>query len=486
MMDALALTQADSYTTIIVLALPLGLIEAMATASLDAIPPRIVPDDQLVTANALLGGAQDVAIVIGPLAAARGELHGGGLEGAFIADAATFLVGRAGRAADPDRAGAARSRGRTPRRPGGSSARASRSPVASAGLRWTLTVASCVYALWAVFGVLEPLYVRDVLGGCDAMFALLQTVFGVGLVLTGLLLAVVGERDRSPALRRARDDRVGCHRGVVPGHRVRDASRSSACSSGVSTPRSSSCPPARCCSGTRRRAFHGRVLSLNQSLEPTAGHRDDAAGRASPSAWSACRRSASIAGAMATVGGVVLLLLVGRHSRCRRRSSTDPTAGSSARRDRARRRRAGLTVAIDAAVDVDGRTAVVTGRRERHRAWHRARARTPGRRRRDRRHPRGTPGRDRRRDHRARAPVPAGALRRDQRCRRRRAGGGRDRRVRRRRPPDEQRRASRCWGRRTGCRWTTGSGSSTSTCSAWYAACTPSSPRWSSAGTATW
>src|SRR3954471_16963521 len=35
MANALVLTQADSYTAIIVLALPLGLIEAMATASLD-------------------------------------------------------------------------------------------------------------------------------------------------------------------------------------------------------------------------------------------------------------------------------------------------------------------------------------------------------------------------------------------------------------------------------------------------------------------
>src|SRR5215470_16542289 len=50
--DALALTRADSYTTIILLALPLGLIEAMAAASLDAVPPRLVHDEQLVTANA--------------------------------------------------------------------------------------------------------------------------------------------------------------------------------------------------------------------------------------------------------------------------------------------------------------------------------------------------------------------------------------------------------------------------------------------------
>ena len=68
--NALALSQADSYTLIIVLALPLGLIEALAAASLDAVPPRIVPDRQLVAADALLGGAQDVAIVVGPIAAA--------------------------------------------------------------------------------------------------------------------------------------------------------------------------------------------------------------------------------------------------------------------------------------------------------------------------------------------------------------------------------------------------------------------------------
>ena len=64
----------------------------MATASLDSIPPRLVPDDQLVRANALLGGAQDLAIVVGPLAAAAVNSRWG-LEGAFFADAATFFVG---------------------------------------------------------------------------------------------------------------------------------------------------------------------------------------------------------------------------------------------------------------------------------------------------------------------------------------------------------------------------------------------------------
>src|SRR4051794_31345624 len=90
--DALLLTHADSYQTIILLALPLGLIEAMASASLDALPPRLVPPGDLVTANALLGGAQALAIVVGPVVAAVVNAHWG-LTGAFLTDALTFLVG---------------------------------------------------------------------------------------------------------------------------------------------------------------------------------------------------------------------------------------------------------------------------------------------------------------------------------------------------------------------------------------------------------
>jgi MFS family permease len=69
-LNALALTQAGSYHALILLALPLGLIEALASASLDALPPRLVDDEDLVAANALLGGAQDLAIVVGPVVAA--------------------------------------------------------------------------------------------------------------------------------------------------------------------------------------------------------------------------------------------------------------------------------------------------------------------------------------------------------------------------------------------------------------------------------
>ncbi|MCB1006374.1 MAG: MFS transporter, partial [Acidimicrobiales bacterium] len=176
---ALALTQADSYAMVIVLALPLGLIEAMAAASLDALPPRLVDDEDLVTANALLGGAQDLAIVIGPILAAVVNVRWG-LAGAFAADAVTFAVGfvvawRLRLPAEADgRVAAAPAEGDIADAEAGATAGATSDEPTSAwrelregftiarrtdGVRWTLGVATVTYALWATFGVLEPLYV---------------------------------------------------------------------------------------------------------------------------------------------------------------------------------------------------------------------------------------------------------------------------------------------------------------------------------------
>jgi predicted MFS family arabinose efflux permease len=325
MVDALLLTQADSYTTIILLALPLGLIEALASASLDAIPPRIVPDDQLVRANALLGGAQDVAIVLGPLAAAAVNARWG-IEGAFVADAATFMIGAlvalrirvepAPRSLDDEHASS------TWRelRDGMSLARRVR------GLRWTLTVAACVYLLWAVFGVLEPLYVRDVLGGSDSMFALLQTVFGVGLVLTGLALAAVGERIARPRYVALAMIVSGATAALYLGTKSEIVAFIGVFLWGVDTA-FFFVPTRTLLQRYAPTAFHGRVLSLNQSLEPATGI------VATPVAAVALgvvsvQALGVVAGALATVGGVVLLLLA-RGLAAPTASDYDPTAGSS-------------------------------------------------------------------------------------------------------------------------------------------------------------
>jgi predicted MFS family arabinose efflux permease len=322
--DALALTQANSYTTIIVLALPLGLIEALAAASLDAIPPRLVPDDQLVTANALLGGAQDLAIVVGPIAAALVNSQWG-IEGAFFADAATFLVGAVVALrlrVDPlprDESEHATSTWRE-LRAGLSLTRRSE------GLRWTLAVASCVYALWAVFGVLEPLYVRDVLGESDQTFAFLQTVFGVGLVLTGLLLAVVGERIARPRYVAIAMIASGATAALYLGTESVPVAFVGVFLWGVDT--AFFYVPARTLlQRYAPTAFHGRVLSLNQSLEPTASI------VMTPLAALALgvvtvQVLGITAGAVAAVGGVVLLLLA-RGLAPPRVVPVDPTAGSS-------------------------------------------------------------------------------------------------------------------------------------------------------------
>ena len=192
-LDALALTQANSYQAIILLALPLGLIEAMATASLDALPPRLVHDRDLVRANALLEGAQDVAILVGPAIAALVYARWG-LAGAFLADALTFLVGIA--VALPLKIGP------VAREAAGSTWRELTAGLGiirrARGLQWTFAVATCTYGLWSLFGVLEPLYVRDVLKQSETTFALLQMVFGAGLVGSGLLLAALGDRMARP------------------------------------------------------------------------------------------------------------------------------------------------------------------------------------------------------------------------------------------------------------------------------------------------
>lgn len=191
--NALALTQADSYRAVIVLALPLGLIEALAATSLDALPPRMVHDDDLVRANALLGGAQNLAIIVGPVVAALVNARWG-LAGAFVADALTFLVGAAVAAGLRVEHVAAEEPESTWRELRGGLSLVRRTD----GLRWTLAVATVAYSTWALFGVLEPLYVRDVLGRSDSVFALLQTVFGVGLVGAGLAIAALGDRVARP------------------------------------------------------------------------------------------------------------------------------------------------------------------------------------------------------------------------------------------------------------------------------------------------
>lgn len=263
-LNALALTQAESYASVIVLALPLGLIEAFASASLDSLPPRLVADEDLATANALFGGAQDFAIIAGPAIAALVNLRWG-LSGAFAADAVTFLVGlavatrlRVGEAVETERQSAWRAL-----QDGLGLVRR------TAGLRWTLAVAGVTYLLWALFGVLEPLYVRDVLEESDTVFALLQTVFGVGLVGAGLALAAMGDRVARPRYLAIATVASGATAAIYLGTGSLTVAYVGVFLWGVDVA-FFYVPAKTLLQRYSPTMAHGRILSLNQSFEPLA------------------------------------------------------------------------------------------------------------------------------------------------------------------------------------------------------------------------
>jgi sugar phosphate permease len=194
------------------------------------------------------------------------------------------------------------------------------------GLRWTLTVAASVYLLWAVFGVLEPLYVRDVLGASDSAFALLQSVFGVGLVLTGLLLAVVGERVARPRYVALAMIVSGLTAALYLGTQSEVVAFIGVFLWGVDTA-FFFVPTRTLLQRYAPAAFHGRVLSLNQSLEPAAGIVMTPLAALALAVVSV-QTLGITAGAVATVVGVGLLLLA-RGLAAPTASDADPSAGSS-------------------------------------------------------------------------------------------------------------------------------------------------------------
>jgi predicted MFS family arabinose efflux permease len=187
---ALLMAAADSYTALVTLAVLAGAVEAFGRPAATSLPPRLVDDADLLTANSLLGVAEQSAIVFGPLAGAL-AISWGGIRAAFFFDAATFVVGAL--AVLP-----LRLRPKT-----GDYARAPlrrelldgwRLACNLTDVRRTLLLATAVFCSWGAFFVLEPLYVRDVLHRSPATLGLLQTVFGIGLIGTTILLPRLGDR----------------------------------------------------------------------------------------------------------------------------------------------------------------------------------------------------------------------------------------------------------------------------------------------------
>jgi len=188
---SLAMAWAGSLRVLILLGLLQGVGESFARPAAGALPPRLVEDSDLLAANALLGSAQQSAIVFGPMVAAA-AIALAGLRAAFIVDAVTFWIGAAALMAVRPRPMTARAdRAPTLRAEVSEGLRlVRRAPVA----RFVLTLSLAVFLTWGTFLVIEPLYARQVLHQSATVFALLQMAFGVGLVATGLTLPRLGGR----------------------------------------------------------------------------------------------------------------------------------------------------------------------------------------------------------------------------------------------------------------------------------------------------
>jgi len=186
----------------------LGLASIVAGAGFGAfmpaigsMSPRVVADEHLLQANAILELCWQIGFIVGPLAGAV-AIAVGGTRAPLLFDAATFLVGVAFVLPihlRPIEAMANGVRTLAEKHQGGGFIR---------GLRytWSLPIARFVLVLntgsWlgiSFFIVLEPLFVDEVLGAGPVVLGLLQTAFGIGAV-AGAAIAARAERRVGPTL----------------------------------------------------------------------------------------------------------------------------------------------------------------------------------------------------------------------------------------------------------------------------------------------
>lgn len=192
---SVALATVDSFGALVVLSIGHGIVFAFTEPALDAVPPRVVADDRLASANAILRASTDLAIVAGPVVAAA-SIRWWGFQGAFLFDAATYVVGigvTLGLSLNPLPTKAATDTA-PERRIVGEVLDGFRLVRRSPYLRSTIALTGAVYFLYGTALLLEPIYVRDVLDESVETFALLQSAFGVTLVGMGLVVARLGDR----------------------------------------------------------------------------------------------------------------------------------------------------------------------------------------------------------------------------------------------------------------------------------------------------
>jgi MFS family permease len=275
--SALAMIGAHTWSHLVYVGIGTGVAKAFVYPAADALPPRLVDEDDLLTANSLLGAATDSAIVFGPLLAA-GAIAVAGLRGAFVIDAATYLVGMLAVIplqlrpvpVDPARAEAIGiadvSGAKGVFREIGDGIRTARdTPM----LRWTLTLSIAVFLTWGTFVVVEPLYARDVLHTTPTMFAFFQAAFGTALVVTGLLVPRLGDRATSTAVLAATVTLSGVTAALYVGTHALPAAFAGVALWGVDVGFFAA-PSRTLLQRHSPTVLHGRVLALNRTLHNMA------------------------------------------------------------------------------------------------------------------------------------------------------------------------------------------------------------------------
>jgi MFS family permease len=199
---SLGMATAGSLPLLDVMAVACGAARSLCSPASSALPTRVVESDDLLAANSLLGVTGSIGQVAGPLAASV-LMATTGFRIAFVADAATYLVGVLvmfplpvlPRPDEPREAGAAAT-GRSAygvswlRRTTVGAVAVARDP----RLRRVAVARMGVVFTSGAFLVVEPLYARHVLDRPPSQFALFEAAIGIGAIVTGLALPVIRRR----------------------------------------------------------------------------------------------------------------------------------------------------------------------------------------------------------------------------------------------------------------------------------------------------
>jgi predicted MFS family arabinose efflux permease len=193
---ALALIFTDSVTSLAAATFVLGLVGTPVFTAISSFAPFLTDDaTRLSKINAWIEGASWAAFVIGP---ALGAIVAGsiGIDGIFVLDAATSLIGvfllipvKVRRLSGD----ATRSGGLRELRDGFAMAYRNRR------LRFYIWIGSSVWLMFGTFSALEPLFYRDILGTDVETLGWVNSIFGIGLVGGTLIAGRLPERLRNAA-----------------------------------------------------------------------------------------------------------------------------------------------------------------------------------------------------------------------------------------------------------------------------------------------